>query len=355
MESDFIHTFIDSGSIISANKKKLIIAWGEPERLAKPDSNDCCFYAPDFFLSNKTPWIRHPKCQEISLAELYQTLSGMDDTSEKILLEWQQPYQQLFHETFAELQENYQNQTLTKAVPFVFECAKGTISKTQKIKSLLNALKYCENNPVYLYGSWDQSSGVLGATPELLFRLQDNNSEMVETVACAGTRPFNPSQMQFIPNEKEFEEHQIVIEGIHDTLKEFGDVSIGETNCVNLPPISHLLTPIHLKLHKKFDFEKIAKALHPTPALGAYPKKAGSMWLLNYQTSIDRKRFGAPFGCAYPKGNLNICYVAIRNIQWECDKIMLGAGCGIVKNSERNKEWEEILLKIKATKQLLAL
>ena len=47
--------------------------------------------------------------------------------------------------------------------------------------------------------------------------------------------------------------------------------------------------------------------------------------------------------------------VAIRNIQWDVDKTLLGSGCGIVSESKIEREWNELTLKRKAVKELLHL
>ena len=104
-----------------------------------------------------------------------------------------------------------------------------------------------------------------------------------------------------------------------------------------------------LELHptKAFDFNNYVKKLHPTPALGAFPKKAGAEWLLGYQKKVDRKSYGAPFGYYHPPSQKVTCIVAIRQIQWGNRKIRIGAGCGVIAQSSLEKEWQEILLKIK--------
>lgn len=355
MDSGDIQAFLNYGSIISLGRDSLIVGWGMRQQHSEQRTSGCSFYAPDFFLTDEKPWFSHEKYTKISSRQLQQLLSETDLLTAPPTYDWKQPYQNVFNEAFEKLQQDYKNRTLLKAVPYVFECAEGLVSSKQIADSLVSILKYAEHNPVFIYGCWDDSSGLLGATPELLFRVNENDPSIVETVACAATRQVHTNEEGFVPDEKESNEHTIVIEGIRESLKSFGDVAVGATQEIILPPISHLLTPIQLKTKYDISFEQIVKALHPTPALGAYPKESGRQWLKDYQTLVDRKRFGAPFGCVYPEEHLQVCYVAIRNVQWEAQTLMLGAGCGVVKNSERDKEWEEILLKLNAVKQILAL
>jgi isochorismate synthase EntC len=47
--------------------------------------------------------------------------------------------------------------------------------------------------------------------------------------------------------------------------------------------------------------------------------------------------------------------VAIRNIQWQDEKIRLGSGCGIVKSSQIEREWQELKLKRESVKRMLSI
>ena len=70
--------------------------------------------------------------------------------------------------------------------------------------------------------------------------------------------------------------------------------------------------------------------------------------------SVDRGRFGAPFGVEWPDGRAH-CVVAIRNAQWNGPDVMIGAGGGIIEQSVLEREWAELQLKHAAVKRLLDL
>lgn len=113
--------------------------------------------------------------------------------------------------------------------------------------------------------------------------------------------------------------------------------------------MKHLMTPI--TLFGAVGFQQLTEALHPTPALGAYPKGAGKSWLMHYQTILPRGRFGAPVG--YWLEDRGGAHVAIRNLQWSENRMRIGAGCGVVLESEEDKEWNELNLKIESIKRIL--
>ena len=312
------------------------------------------FYFPDFFLKELFPWFQHSHCEEIEIIELIKTLTPLM-TDEVADYQWKNPYQTLFQTTFDELQEKFASKELAKAVPFVFENAEQKMTTSQLIKSLINVLKYALTSPTYLYGFWDQSRGILGATPELLFRFTQNGTSQLETVACAATSASSGNSLSLEKDPKELHEHQLVVQGIIESLSPFGNVNVGALKLLQLPKLIHLFTPISVQLKQIPHFDSVVRALHPTPALGAFPRESGMNWLHALQKKIDRKHYGAPVG--FLKGDIHesCCYVAIRNAQWDQQKIFLGAGCGVVAQSQVDREWAEINLKLQAIKEMLAL
>ncbi|HEY4831978.1 MAG TPA: chorismate-binding protein, partial [Waddliaceae bacterium] len=99
-------------------------------------------------------------------------------------------------------------------------------------------------------------------------------------------------------------------------------------------------------------FIEVVEMLHPTPALGAFPRILGKTWLMDYQTKMNRGRYGAPVGYYYPSKEEGECFVAIRNVQWVGPEAQIGAGCGIVAQSVFEQEWDEIQLKIQSIKSM---
>ena len=212
-----------------------------------------------------------------------------------------------------------------------------------------------EKNAGYLYGHWNADYGVLGITPELLFSHSQHTPQKVQTMALAGTCHASHCQELFIKNEKERHEHQLVVQGICQSLQKLGSVQVGTIQLFQLPRLTHLMTPIKVQLSHSFHFDQLVDSLHPTPALGAFPLKEGKKWLEDYQTHTPRHFFGAPIGFSYPQMGLSHCLVGIRNVQWDASGMSIGAGCGVVKQSTFEKEWQEIQFKIRAIRDQLYL
>ena len=112
-------------------------------------------------------------------------------------------------------------------------------------------------------------------------------------------------------------------------------------------------TPIQVKLQSEPSFAELVARLHPTAALGGWPREAALSWLQSQDFHRRRRRFGAPFG--WQKGGDMFCVVAIRCLQWKNSQALLASGCGVVMGSHAEKEWKELALKRRAIIQNLGL
>jgi menaquinone-specific isochorismate synthase len=117
--------------------------------------------------------------------------------------------------------------------------------------------------------------------------------------------------------------------------------------------MAHLKTDIAVAVTSPVTFGDLVRALHPTAALGVAPRSAGTELMPSLGPS-ERGRFGAPFGIEWPDGRAHVL-VAIRNVQWNGPTVTLGAGAGILAESQLEREWEELRLKRSAVKDLLGL
>lgn len=346
--------FFASGAIMSLSKDKLLIGWGEPKRLSTQeiDPNKPAFYFSDFFLSMQQPWIQYPYWKEILKEDLSRQLFCDEELPE---CDWTIHHPEKFRMAFEKLWHLLQVERLQKGVPYLFTHSSTLMNSKRLQSSLKRGLASLAHKQGYLYGHWNLSSGVLGVTPELLFSHSALQPQIVHTMALAGT--CHPDQIQgsFFKNEKERHEHQLVIEGICQSLQSFGKIKVGEIQLLQLPKLTHLLTHIEIELNHSFDFNEMVQSLHPTPALGAFPVKEGRKWLLNFQKHTPREYYGAPIGFQYSQGGLSQCFVGIRNVQWDKSGMRIGAGCGVVKQSTFEKEWQEIQLKIHAIRDQLHL
>ena len=77
---------------------------------------------------------------------------------------------------------------MLKAVPVAFEAAEINLTPQQISLMIFKLLQ--QSDVAEVYGLWNREEGMLGATPELLFRYE---GAQLHSVALAGTRRRTPS------------------------------------------------------------------------------------------------------------------------------------------------------------------
>lgn len=366
METSFcthfdIASFLRQGALLTTASGQAWIGWGEASWSTRERTGQLSVYAPDFFLKAKCPWLSFEHRMSIDRDALQAALKRFSvaeasDAAGAII--WSEPSAAEFLAAFQDLKLQFSRGKLRKAVPVVFEQAHARMDSNRKCRLLSALLANSRGVPVSPYGFWTESEGILGASPESLFELNPRE-RVLRTMALAGTRPVGDNgRLPLLEDPKELHEHRIVVEGITEAIRDagWGASRIGETRELRLPTFSHLQTPLEVELRQSVGLEDVARVLHPTPALGASPRAPGLEWLTerHAMSAVDRRRFGAPFGAVTGEGAAQ-CWVAIRNLQWEGDLLSLGAGCGIVPESQADREWGELKLKIQSVKRFFDL
>jgi menaquinone-specific isochorismate synthase len=356
-------SWLHSGAILGVADGRVLVGTGRVIMSPQPHPEKPSFYVPDFFLTRQKPWLTFENSFEVPTLELLSALSGLP-IDPPTPLQWPKPPRERFERAFEYLQGEIRKGVLEKGVPFTFERVTGQMDPSRLLSSLRATLNYSLNRSVMPYGFWanlgDSFEGILGCTPELLFR---RDGQVIRTMAMAGTRRHDDQgRLPLLEDPKERREHQVVIDSIVSELQPLGRIEVGATEIAVLPQLSHLKTLINLypESSKAVEYDEMIRALHPTPALGAFPRKEGWKWLelLETQNDLPRNRYGAPFGANWKDAsgaNQGLAVVAIRNIQWQDDRVLLCAGCGVIAESELEREWQELEGKIRAVKGILAL
>lgn len=338
-----IQQFLDCGTII-ATVDKVIIGWGERHHSSHPIDGKPNFYFPDFFLTQPDPWFTHENTLRLPLSEF---LAQLPPTHKIEKWDWKTTHEPLFMQEMNHLQEQFSQGILQKAVPYAFLKAPQTFTTNNILSCLHSGL----GSNGYFYGFWNNSEGMIGVTPEILFECSDRK---VTTMAVAGTSSTKIPPEQLLNDSKTRHEHQLVVQGISEALSPYGKVLTAPCRTLQMRHLAHLATPIELMTTTPISFETLVHQLHPTPALGAYPKEPGKYWLQEYAKKIPRRRYGAPAGVTLSPSEF-ICLVAIRNVQWTAAEAFIGAGCGVVAQSDKRDEWHEIEFKWNSIKHTLAL
>lgn len=322
--------------------------------LATLETQEISVVCDDFFEYEKGVSFRDVKAHRISVpafeAELAQFLEERQASESLPKRSWTAASRHSFHQSFASIQMRIQSGELKKAVPLVFQESPETLSVIEKGTYLLKALQ----SPPYLnvFGAWNWQEGVLGATPEILFR---RHGQVFESMALAGTLPKSTgtSKMALLQDLKEVNEHSFVVEDIEKKLRQLGPVGVQGPQVIELPHLFHLQTQMQVLLQSVKKGEEYVRLLHPTPALGIFPREAGLDWFRTLPEQESRGMFGGPALFDFKESSLAL--VMIRSLFWNSTKLRIGAGCGIIAESQEEKEWEEIGQKLLSIRKIFGI
>lgn len=191
----------------------------------------------------------------------------------------------------------------------------------------------------------------LGATPEQLVRLRQRE---VQTMALAGSirRGTTSAEDQRLGQEllasaKDRIEHSVVVQAIIEAL---GATCLTPTynpqpSLFRLGNIQHLCTPIVGRLANGYTLLDLVERLHPTPAVGGRPREA-ALQLIREHEKLDRGWYAGPVGWLDAQGAGEFA-VALRVALLDECIATLFAGCGIMADSDPEREYAEAELKFK--------
>ncbi|TEB75210.1 isochorismate synthase [Pseudomonas aeruginosa] len=198
----------------------------------------------------------------------------------------------------------------------------------------------------------------LGASPERLVRIRAGEAlthALAGTIARGGDAQEDARLGQaLLDSAKDRHEHQLVVEAIRTALEPFSEVlEIPDApGLKRLARVQHLNTPIRARLADAGGILRLLQALHPTPAVGGYPRSAALDYIRQHE-GMDRGWYAAPLGWLDGEGNGDFL-VALRSALLTPGRGYLFAGCGLVGDSEPAHEYRETCLKLSAMREALS-
>lgn len=345
--SNFLAGFLASGGLLQTAPDQFILLLGARSPVfsaASADSHQVFVYSPAFwdFLQIKTERTQGlyqvEKTVKISRQKLIQFLENhVVKTATDLALV--NNHKADFEAQFTWSQKSFRSGVLQKTVPATkYEFA--TKEKFNFAYQLYLSLQ--KTRPGYIYGLWDEAGGFLGLTPEMLAAW---NGKTLSTMALAGTWSNDKKFAQVSDVDlKTREEHEFVINDIRERL---GQITVGETHILTLPTLSHLKTEIHKNDLSQKDCVEALEKLHPTAALGIYPRKPEmAREFSEFPVQKERGFFGAPFGVI--GSDFAQVIVGIRGLIWSEKRLNIFVGCGVTAQSDFEAEWQELQTKKKA-------
>jgi isochorismate synthase len=216
--------------------------------------------------------------------------------------------------------------------------------------ALLQNLRSLHPRAAILAFEMGRDDWFITVTPERLLQLR---SGILETHGVAGTigRGASPAEDEalrrhLLTNPKEQEEHDLVVASILQAIGPFcADIDYPRRPAIMEAGLFyHLVTSIRGAVRADNHLFRLAAALHPTAAVGGFPKANALAWLARHE-SLHRGWYAAPVGYVDSRGE-GALFVAIRSGRFSGTEATLYAGAGLVRGSDADAEWRETVLKL---------
>ncbi len=217
------------------------------------------------------------------------------------------------------------------------------------------------NPSPYLYFLDFADYQIVGSSPECLVRMEGNQ---IETCPIAGTRPRGRTAQEdarlakeLLQDEKERAEHAMLVDlGRNDLGKvaELGTVRMEDyMHLEKYSHVMHLVTQLKGRLAPRYDAFDTLVACLPAGTVSGAPKLR-AMEIIDQLEPTRRGPYAGAVGYFDLRGNMDTC-ITIRSLFFKDDSVYLQAGAGIVADSVPEKEYQEILNKLKALTKSLEL
>jgi menaquinone-specific isochorismate synthase len=197
-------------------------------------------------------------------------------------------------------------------------------------------------------------AGLVGATPELLIRRQDDD---ISSLVLAGTVPRGRDAEEdaalgagLLSSAKETEEHEYAVAGVRAALAPLCDELTvdDQPSLLPLANVQHLATTFRGRLAKQgteHSVLSLVAALHPTGAVCGTPAEV-AMEVIRELEGMDRGRYAGPVGWVDAHGN-GEWGIALRCGEVDGPRARLFAGGGIVAGSDPAAELAEAQAKFR--------
>jgi isochorismate synthase len=224
----------------------------------------------------------------------------------------------------------------------------GVVSAAMVVRGLRAAYPSCFT---YLVTGAD-GTAFAGASPELLIRRSGahaHSQPMAGSVARGATDAEDERlAVQLHQSTKDATEHRLVAAFVVEALRPFSDlVASREPEVARFTNIQHLATSVDAQLGEPaVDVLTLAAALHPTPAVGGWPRAAADR-LIGELEGMERGWYAGAVGWIDGRGDGELAVALRCGLLWE-DGARLYAGVGVMPDSDPARELEETELKFKA-------
>jgi anthranilate synthase component 1 len=223
--------------------------------------------------------------------------------------------------------------------------------------ALYRALRSLNPSPYMFYFDFEDFH-VVGASPEILVRLEGQGAEKVVTVRpIAGTRKrgMNPAEdealaAELLADQKELAEHvQLLDLGRNDAgrVAQIGSVRVTDRMTIErYSHVMHIVSNVEAKLQPGLTALDVLKATFPAGTVSGAPK-VRAMEIIDELEPVKRGIYAGAAGYLGFHGDMDLA-IAIRTAVVKDGQLHVQAGAGIVADSNPDSEWQETQSKARA-------
>ena len=288
--------------------------------------------------------------ENIEKTEIFPNCTSSVEITQPLSVNWNKTIQTALDEIE---KKTYSKVVLATKIKVQTEQA---FSTTYILESLVNDYPNCYIFKLDLGSENDYTW--LGASPELLVNFS-NGIVHASSLASSAPRGENPTEdiklgQELLTNQKELLEHDLVVQTTRETLESLCTyIEVPQQpELLKMPNIQHLHTPITGTAKENVDLLDFLQNLHPTPAVGGWPKEE-AIDAIRRLENFDRGWYAGPIGWVNYDGEGEFA-VALRSALVGKTEALLYAGSGIVKGSQPVNELNETKLKLRPLLEALS-
>lgn len=212
--------------------------------------------------------------------------------------------------------------------------------------NLYRALRSINPSPYMFFVHLD-AFHIVGASPEILVRLEDGNVTL-RPIAGTRRRGKNPEEdlaleQELLADPKERAEHLMLIDlGRNDVgrVAETGSVAVTENMIVErYSHVMHIVSNVEGRIKPGFDAIRLLRATFPAGTVTGAPK-VRAMEIIDELEPAKRGIYAGAVGYIGFNGNMDLA-IAIRTALIKDGKLYVQAAAGIVADSVPELEWKE--------------
>lgn len=223
---------------------------------------------------------------------------------------------------------------------------------------LYRALRTVNPSPYLFYLDF-KDFALIGSSPEVLVRVQDNEAEVLP---IAGTRPRGKTpeedkalEIELKNDPKECSEHVMLVDLGRNDLSRIcdpGTVEVKKNMIIErYSHVMHIVSDVKGKMTKDKDAVDALMHCFPAGTVSGAPK-VRAMEIIDELEVNKRGPYAGAIGYFDYSGNMDTC-IAIRTMITTDKNIYIQAGAGIVADSDPEREYEETQNKARALVEAL--